>query len=181
MPRARSVMQARWGTERTCRMRRQCRHSRRQRPRRWRGLSVETQINRRLAGCAVGRCQERGGAGSMQVRSCGRSASSVAGTNGTGPSVGTLSPRFASWLRSPWLQCVSQMMDSTDGEVRWQPAAFSCAASGRDGETVQRAWCASTVWDHSKAAVTIKIRAERKQRRRTRFIVGTRIRRAAAR
>ena len=91
---------------------------------------VGGQINRRLAGCDVGRCQETGGGSSA----CGvRSASSIMIDRrlkaSEGAKAGTGGTRTTSLLWSPWLQWAAQTVDSLESAAWWQPGLATAGAA----------------------------------------------------
>ena len=94
------------------------------------GHRVGCQINRRLAGCDVGRCQETGGGSSTWGD---RSASSISITGTLKASAGakavTGGTRTTSLLWSPWLQWEAQKVDSLDSSVWWQSGLPTAGAA----------------------------------------------------
>ena len=83
--------------------------------------SVGSQINRRLAGCDVGRCQETGGRSStwgfLSVSSITTDETQIAEE---AASAGTGGTRPTSLLCSPWLQWAVQTVESLESPGWWQ-------------------------------------------------------------
>ena len=87
------------------------------------------QINRRLAGCDVGRCHDTGGGNSTHgAWLVSRVTIDAIPITGAGIDAGMGGTRPTSLLWSFWLQWAMQMADSSAGFWRWQSRSIAIGA-----------------------------------------------------
>jgi hypothetical protein len=142
----------------------------------------QDQSNRRLAGCAVGLCQECRGPLPLAISGArGKCWTLTTGMAGNHPRAGTASKRGTSGLSSPRLQCDSHASEEESrvdggwqglGAAPWSGPRSTPAVADAIVASVHAGWLAKTSCVHSSATIASSERRVDQRSRRSLFILG---------